>query len=194
MPNTKTIPPGAYKLAHDVQNPSPDRRSTRDWRKMPVWNKGTQFVVKEQRRMGDRHLVKAIAGLEPDVVAALRAKDRYTVIELAGDRRLSSRCRSTTARRSEMPVLLFTVVEVTQNLLKRQRELSAEIREASDLTKKPLDPGESVAARHHKLAKLGKQLADIFDQFDKVMLAASGTESAPDPEPASEPPTNPQAN
>jgi hypothetical protein len=36
--------------------------------------------------MGDRHLAEATAGLEPDVVAALRAKDRYTVIELAGDR------------------------------------------------------------------------------------------------------------
>jgi len=84
--NDIDIPPGTYKLDRDVQNPRPDRRCTRDWRKMPVWNRGVRFVVKEQRRMGDRHLAEATAGLEPDVVAALRAKDRYTVIELAGDR------------------------------------------------------------------------------------------------------------
>lgn len=84
-----TIPPGAYKLARDVQNPSPDRRYSRDWRKMPVWDKGTQFVVREQRRMGDRHLAEVTAGLEPDVVAELLARDRYTVVELAGDHHAS---------------------------------------------------------------------------------------------------------
>lgn len=83
--DTKDIPPGAYKLDRDVQNPRPDRRRTRDWRKMPVWDKGTQFVVKEQRRMGDRHLAEIAAGLAPEVVAKLRADDRYTVVELVGD-------------------------------------------------------------------------------------------------------------
>lgn len=79
------IAPGAYKLDRDVQNPRPDRRCSRDWRKAPVWNKGARFVVREQRRMGDRHLAEVTAGLEPDVIAELRARDRYTVIELAGD-------------------------------------------------------------------------------------------------------------
>ena len=80
------IPAGTYKLSRDVQNPKPDRRCTRDWRKMPVWDKGSRFVVKEQRRMGDKHLAEVTAGLDPDVVAELRAKDRYTVVELAGSR------------------------------------------------------------------------------------------------------------
>jgi len=84
--NDVDIPPGTYKLARDVQNPTPDRRHTRDWRKMPVWNQGSRFVVKEQRRMGDKHLAEVTAGLDPDVVAELRAKDRYTVVELAGSR------------------------------------------------------------------------------------------------------------
>src|SRR6185436_12290051 len=84
--NDVDIPPGTYKLARDVQNPTPDRRHTRDWRKMPVWNQGSRFVVKEQRRMGDTHLAEVTAGLDPDVVAELRAKDRYTVVELAGSR------------------------------------------------------------------------------------------------------------
>lgn len=79
------IPPGAYRLDRDVANPRPDRRHSRDWRKMPVWDKGTRFVVKEQRRMGDRDLAEVTVGLDPNVAAELRARDRYTVVELAGD-------------------------------------------------------------------------------------------------------------
>lgn len=79
------IPPGAYWLDRDVQNPRPDRRHTRDWRKMPWWTKGTQFVVKEQRRLGDRQLAEVTVGLDPAVVAELRTRDRYTMVELAGD-------------------------------------------------------------------------------------------------------------
>lgn len=86
MTDTKDIPPGAYELARDVKNPRADRRATRDWRKLPVWDKGTQFVVKEQRRMGDRHLAEVTAGLDPETVARLQANDRYTVVELAGNR------------------------------------------------------------------------------------------------------------
>lgn len=80
------IPAGTYKLSRDVQNPKADRRHTRDWRKVPIWNRGSRFVVKEQRRMGDKHLAEVTVGLDHEVVAELRAKDRYTVVELAGSR------------------------------------------------------------------------------------------------------------
>jgi len=32
-------------LTEDVKNPSPDRRVKRDWRKVPIWTKGTRFIV-----------------------------------------------------------------------------------------------------------------------------------------------------
>lgn len=77
-----------------------------------------------------------------------------------------------------MPVLLFTVDEVGTAMIARQRKLSTEIRELSDLKQKPLDPGESVATRHHKIAKLGKQLADAFADFDTFL---SGLEASDNP-------------
>lgn len=86
MPTETYIPPGAYRLDRDVQNPRPDHRRTRDWRKMPIWYAGVRFVVREQSRMGAHSLAEACAGLEPHVVAKLQAEDRYTVVELEGPR------------------------------------------------------------------------------------------------------------
>jgi hypothetical protein len=84
--DTIDIPPGSYRLTRDVANPWPDRRYNRDWRKLPVWEKGARFTVRELRRMGDRHLNEMAGDLEPTLLANLRARDRYTVVELAGDR------------------------------------------------------------------------------------------------------------
>jgi len=44
--------PGIYRLTCDVTNPHPDRRSKRDWRKLPVWKAGTIFYVKIDREYG----------------------------------------------------------------------------------------------------------------------------------------------
>ena len=84
-----------------------------------------------------------------------------------------------------MPVLLFTADEVASTMIARQRELSAEIRELADLKQRPLNPGESVAERHKKIAKLGKQLADVFDAFDTLLRGqvqgeGEATEAEPD--------------
>lgn len=84
MSKTNDIPPGPYRLGSDVQNPRADRRHTRDWRKAPWWKKGTQFVVKEQRRGAFSR--EYLDSLPAEVADRLRADDRYTVIELAGDR------------------------------------------------------------------------------------------------------------
>ncbi len=91
-----------------------------------------------------------------------------------------------------MPHIVFTITEVLDALITKERALSTEILELSDLGKKPLDPGESVAVRHHKLAKLGKQLAETFEQFDAIMrdVTAGGEHAAPD----ATTPDNSQAN
>lgn len=97
-----------------------------------------------------------------------------------------------------MPVLLFTADEVANSLVNQQRKLSKEIRALADLKTRPLNPGESVADRHHKLAKLGRQLAEAFDAFDTVMRAATkedeivGDDQEPDEAPDA--PASPGAN
>lgn len=78
-----------------------------------------------------------------------------------------------------MPALVFTVNEVAHSLVDQQRRLAREIRDLADLVTTPLYPGESVADRHHKIAKLGKQLADAFTTFDSVMSAVIGEEPKP---------------
>lgn len=70
-----------------------------------------------------------------------------------------------------MPVILFTVGEVAQSAVEACREASAEIVRLSDLEKCPLAPGESPDVRRHKIAKLGKQLAEAFTAFDEIMAA-----------------------
>ena len=48
-PTAMDIPYGLYELAEDVSNPKPDRRSS-DWDKQEVWQKGTRFLVRENKR------------------------------------------------------------------------------------------------------------------------------------------------
>ena len=43
--NDQHIEPGAYKLTQDVSNPNADRRYKDDWRYMPVWPAGSEFIV-----------------------------------------------------------------------------------------------------------------------------------------------------
>lgn len=82
MSSDKNIPPGPYRLSRDVKNPNADRRVARDWRKVPVWKKGTQFVVVEQRHraISEEYLLT----LDPKVAAQLRERDTYTTIVQAG--------------------------------------------------------------------------------------------------------------
>ena len=70
-----------------------------------------------------------------------------------------------------MPIIMFTEQEVFDATIKASREASDEIVRLADLTKAPLAPGESVAARHHQIAKLGKALADAFIHMDDMMSA-----------------------
>lgn len=77
-----------------------------------------------------------------------------------------------------MPVLLFTANEVANSLVNQQRKLSKEILTLADLKTKPLNPGESVGDRHHKLAKLAKQLAEAFEAFDTIIRPATSEDEA----------------
>ena len=92
-----------------------------------------------------------------------------------------------------MPMLLFTVDEVARGLIERQRKLSAEILDLSDLKVIPLNPGESVADRYHKIAKLGTRLAAAFKAFDEVVEAASRDDAEAEAKPADPAPPS-QAN
>lgn len=77
-----------------------------------------------------------------------------------------------------MPHVVFTVGELIEAAVVTGRNQSAAIRALADLDAKPLDPGESVAARHHKIAKLGKQLAETFATLD--LLLSGGQDQAPE--------------
>lgn len=79
------LKPGTYKLLHDVVNPAPDRRHTRDWRRVPTWKEGTEFLVVEHRDRGglDEDFLKT---LSEEAQAKLRAATVYTVIQLVGYR------------------------------------------------------------------------------------------------------------
>ena len=70
-----------------------------------------------------------------------------------------------------MPVVMFTADEVFGSALESMRRDAKEIEELSDLDKKPLDPGESPDARRHKIAKLGKRLAETLLAVDELMNA-----------------------
>ncbi len=82
-----------------------------------------------------------------------------------------------------MPVIMFTADEVFGSTIESMRRDAKEIEELSDLDKKPLDPGESPDARRHKIAKLGKRLAETFLAFDELMNAEvrNHAEAAPVP-------------
>lgn len=68
-----------------------------------------------------------------------------------------------------MPALVFTFAEVMDAALKASVDLSDQILDLSDLDKRPLDPGESPDARRHKIARLGKQLAEVVKQMDTLV-------------------------
>lgn len=68
-----------------------------------------------------------------------------------------------------MPHIVFTAHELVDGVVADMRAASAEILRLSDLASAPLDPGESPDARRHKIAKLGKRLAERFEAFDRVM-------------------------
>lgn len=72
-----------------------------------------------------------------------------------------------------MPHILFTLDEIVDPLITRTRALSDELLALSDLEKTPLTPGESPDARRHKIAKLGKQLAESFKALDGVFAEAA---------------------
>lgn len=78
-----------------------------------------------------------------------------------------------------MPTIMFTLEEIAGPLIARARDLSRQIVDLSDLKAKPLDPGESPDARRHKLAKLGKHLAEVFQKLDALMDAATGNVGEP---------------
>lgn len=90
-----------------------------------------------------------------------------------------------------MPHIVFTIEEVAGSVIERMHRTSSEILELSDLNKKPLDPGESPDARRHKIAKLGKQLAEACQAFEAIVQAASGV--AP-PKPTADEPDQSKSN
>lgn len=68
-----------------------------------------------------------------------------------------------------MPVLMFTTGELMAGALQQAREASEEVLRLADLSQCPLNPGESVDARYHRIAKLGKRLAEAFVALDEMM-------------------------
>lgn len=91
-----------------------------------------------------------------------------------------------------MPHIVFTAEEIAAHLLEQSRGIAASILQLSDLNAKPLDPGESPDARRHKIAKLGKQLAETFQQLDAIIRSASAILEGDPPNVEIEP--SPQAN
>jgi hypothetical protein len=47
MNATMTIELGTYKLSRHVDNPSPDKRKSRDWKARVSWEAGQTFVIRE---------------------------------------------------------------------------------------------------------------------------------------------------
>lgn len=68
-----------------------------------------------------------------------------------------------------MPTIIFTQQEVFYAAVKEAQDTSAKINKLTDLIAEPLVPGESVADRHHKIAKLGRRLALAFTALDEIM-------------------------
>ena len=96
-----------------------------------------------------------------------------------------------------MPHIIFTVEEIANSLLDALHATSTKILELSDLSKKPLDPGESVAARHHKIAKLGKLLAETYQSLHLLMHRGAEEPDGDPAEPSAQEPQTPtrsQAN
>jgi hypothetical protein len=61
----RNLEPGVYVTCRPVENPEPDRRVTRDWRKQPVIPTGTRLVVVPSR-FGDPPLERQLMIIEGD--------------------------------------------------------------------------------------------------------------------------------
>jgi hypothetical protein len=68
--------------------------------------------------------------------------------------------------------ITFTPGEVVGAAIQHSRELSEKILKLADLNVSPLAPGEDANGRRHKLASLGKQLAETFIKLDDFMRAS----------------------
>lgn len=60
--DNKRLAVGVYMLTRDVTNPHPDKRERVDWRKQPVWKKGTTYVCVPEVPGSDRLEVRDIRG------------------------------------------------------------------------------------------------------------------------------------
>lgn len=67
--------------------------------------------------------------------------------------------------------IAFSAGELFTAALDAARELSSRILKLTDLNVSPLVPGETVDARRHQIAKLGKVLAETFIAIDKLVEA-----------------------
>ena len=63
----------------------------------------------------------------------------------------------------------FTEQEVFDVSVTAARKLSDEVLRLADVNKTPLAPGENADARRHKIASLGKKLAEAFVVIDDLM-------------------------
>lgn len=83
------LKPGIYKLTQDVTNPNPDRRLRRDWRGLPVWSSGQEFLVEESnsqsaRESGESHTAIALVGSSPrDHAIGPGYEEQYAALESA---------------------------------------------------------------------------------------------------------------
>lgn len=72
-----------------------------------------------------------------------------------------------------MPVITITASDLIGSAIASGRETSDRIIKLADLNVTPLVPGETVDERRHRIAKLGKQLAETFLALDTIMETIS---------------------
>lgn len=70
-------------------------------------------------------------------------------------------------------IVMLGAADLVNSTIKKARDLSDEIIKLADLNISPLSAGEAVDVRRHKLASLGKQLAETFIVVDDFMRAAA---------------------
>jgi hypothetical protein len=66
-------------------------------------------------------------------------------------------------------IVVVTEGELFRAAHKQAREMSERIVKLADLNASPLAPGETVDARRHQIAKLGKMLAEAFITIDNIV-------------------------
>jgi hypothetical protein len=99
-----------------------------------------------------------------------------------------------------MPILLIHPYEVIDGAHREMSELSEQILKLSDLENGlKLEAGESVEARRHKIAKLGKRMAEVWagvQEMLKTMREAHEQHAAAhgQPPPSSTPDDDDKAN